>query len=82
LRKQLKELIANYPVVQLTPIDLSDGSDSDRPPLVECLGYVRRAEFMILLPGDTYAVFAGFAANDAVSHPWRTGAAELFRRYL
>ncbi len=54
LRKQLKELIANYPVVQLAPIDLNDGNVSHRPPLAECLGYVRRAEFMILLLGDTY----------------------------
>lgn len=58
LRKQLKELIANYPVVQLAPIDLNDGNVSHRPPLAECLGYVRRAEFMILLLGDTYGSLA------------------------
>lgn len=58
LRRQLKELIANYPVVQLAPIDLNDGNVSHRPPLAECLGYVRRAEFMILLLGDTYGSLA------------------------
>ncbi|MFP5483999.1 MAG: DUF4062 domain-containing protein, partial [Gammaproteobacteria bacterium] len=58
LRKQLKELIANYPVVQLAPIDLNDGNVSHRPPLAECLGYVRRAEFMILLLGDIYGSLA------------------------
>lgn len=58
LRKQLKNLIANYPVVQLAPIDLNDGNVSHRPPLAECLGYVRRAEFMILLLGDTYGSLA------------------------
>lgn len=58
LRKQLKELIAGYPVVQLAPIDLNDGNVSHRPPLAECLGYVRRAEFMILLMGDTYGSLA------------------------
>lgn len=58
LRKQLKDLIANYPVVQLAPIDLNDGNVSHRPPLAECLGYVRRAEFMILLLGDTYGSLA------------------------
>lgn len=58
LRRKLKELIANYPVVQLAPIDLNDGNVSHRPPLAECLGYVRRAEFMILLLGDTYGSLA------------------------
>lgn len=58
LRSKLKELIANYPVVQLTPIDLNDGRVSHRPPLAECLGYVRRSEFMILLLGDTYGSLA------------------------
>lgn len=54
LRSKLKERIANYPVVQLAPIDLNDGNVSHRPPLVECLGFVRRSDFMILLLGDTY----------------------------
>lgn len=58
LRRQLKELIVNYPVVQFAPIDLNDGNVSHRPPLAECLGYVRRAEFMILLLGDTYGSLA------------------------
>ncbi|MEW5891133.1 MAG: DUF4062 domain-containing protein [Pseudomonadota bacterium] len=58
LRKQLRELIATWPVVQLTPIDLNDGNVSHRPPLAECLGYVRRSEFMILLLGDTYGSLA------------------------
>jgi len=58
LRKRLKELITNYTVVQLTPIDLNDGNVSHRPPLAECLGYVRRSEFMILLLGDTYGSLA------------------------
>lgn len=58
LRKQLKAQIADYRVVQLAPIDLNDGTVSHRPPLAECLGYVRRAEFMILLLGDTYGSLA------------------------
>lgn len=58
LRRRLKELIANYPVVQFAPIDLNDGNVSHRPPLAECLGYVRRSEFMILLLGDTYGNLA------------------------
>lgn len=58
LRRLLKGLITNYPVVHFSPIDLNDGNVSHRPPLVECLGYVRRAEFMILLLGDTYGSLA------------------------
>ena len=58
LRSKLKELIANYPVVQFAPVDLNDGNVSHRPPLVECLGFVRRSEFMILLMGDTYGSLA------------------------
>ncbi|MEJ5348653.1 MAG: DUF4062 domain-containing protein [Desulfosoma sp.] len=58
LRRQLKDLIANHRAVQLTPIDLNDGHVSHRPPLAECLGYVRRSEFMILLLGDTYGSLA------------------------
>lgn len=58
LRKQLKELITNCRGVQLAPIDLNDGNVSHRPPLAECLRYVRQAEFMILLLGDTYGSLA------------------------
>jgi tetratricopeptide (TPR) repeat protein len=63
LRKQLKELIVNYPVVQFAPIDLNDGNVSHRPPLAECLGYVRRADFMILLLGDSYGSMASKAGK-------------------
>jgi len=48
-------LPANRPI---PPIDLNDGNVSHRPPLAECLGYVRRVEFMILLLGDTYGSLA------------------------
>lgn len=58
LREQLKRKITDYTVVQLTPIDLNDGNVSHRPPMAECLGYVRRSEFMILLLGDTYGSIA------------------------
>lgn len=58
LREALKRKIADYPVVQFTPIDLNNGNVSFRPPIAECLGYVRRSEFMILLLGDTYGTLA------------------------
>lgn len=58
LREAIKRKISDYPVVQLTPIDLNDGNVTHRPPLTECLSYVRRSEFMILLLGDTYGSLA------------------------
>src|SRR5690606_13198616 len=58
LREHLKRNISDYPVVEFAPIDLNDGSVSHRPPLDKCLGFVRRAEFMILLVGDTYGALA------------------------
>jgi tetratricopeptide (TPR) repeat protein len=58
LRKALKSLIANHRQGQLAPIDLNDGAISHRPPITECLSYVRRSEFMILLLGDTYGSLA------------------------
>jgi tetratricopeptide (TPR) repeat protein len=58
LREALKRKIADYPVVQFTPIDLNNGNVSFRPPIAECLGYVRRSEFMILLLGETYGTLA------------------------
>lgn len=58
LREHLKRNITDYPVVEFTPIDLNDGSVSHRPPLEKCLGFVRRAEFLILLVGDTYGSLA------------------------
>ncbi len=58
LRDALKTLIADYPVVHFAPVDLNNGNVSHRPPLPECLGYVRQSEFMILLLGDTYGSLA------------------------
>jgi len=58
LRELLKSKITDWPGKLLTAIDLNDGNVSHRPPLAECLGYLRRAEFMILLLGETYGGFA------------------------
>lgn len=54
LREAIKRRITDITVVQLSAVDLNDGNVSHRPPLQECLGYVRRAEFLILLLGDGY----------------------------
>lgn len=53
-RISLNEKISNYPHLHMSAIDLNNGSVSHRPPLKECLGYVKRSEFMILLMGDSY----------------------------
>lgn len=54
IRISLNERISNYPHLHMSAIDLNNGSVSHRPPLKECLGYVKRSEFMILLMGDSY----------------------------
>jgi hypothetical protein len=58
LRELIKRKITDWPGKQLSAVDLNDGNVSHRPPLAECLGYLRRAEFMILLLGDTYGGLA------------------------
>lgn len=67
LRRKLKELIASHRTAQLAPIDLNDGHVSHRPPLAECLSYVRRSEFMILLLGDSYGSLAP-RSNKSFTH--------------
>jgi hypothetical protein len=54
LRIILSSKISNYPSLNLTAIDLNNDRVSSRPPLEESLLNLRRADFMILLVGDTY----------------------------
>lgn len=56
LRAALRERIDK--MRGLSAIDLNDGAVTDRPPLEECLYYVRHSEIMILLLGDTYGSLA------------------------
>jgi len=58
LRELIKRKVTDWPGKKLSAVDLNDGNVSHRPPLAECLGYVRRSEFMILLLGDTYGALA------------------------
>lgn len=54
LRKILSYKISSYPNLNLTPIDLNNDRVSSRPPLEESILNLRRADFMVLLIGDTY----------------------------
>ncbi|WP_178861414.1 DUF4062 domain-containing protein [Thiomicrorhabdus cannonii] len=67
LRSKLNLLITNYPHLQMTALDLNNGSVSHRPPLKECLGYVKQSEFMILLIGDSYGTLAP-DSNESFTH--------------
>ncbi len=64
LRTQLKQKITSYPHLNLSVINLDDGRVNHYPPLVECLAYVRRSSYMILLMGDEYG---GSAPENAKS---------------
>lgn len=58
LRAQLKQIITSYPHLNLSVVNLDDGRVNHYPPLVECLAYVRRSSYMILLLGDEYGGLA------------------------
>ena len=58
LRSLIKAKIDAHRSAPIAVIDLNDGAVTHRPPLAECLSHVRRAEFMILLLGDTYGGLA------------------------
>ncbi|MDH5676733.1 MAG: DUF4062 domain-containing protein [Myxococcales bacterium] len=56
LRAQLRDRIQRHHsrLIRLVAVDLNDGQAAHRPPLAESLRCVRRADFMILLLGETY----------------------------
>lgn len=56
LRRELRTLINEYPVIPLEAVDLNDGMADAHPPLQRCLDAVDRSEVMILLVGETYGV--------------------------
>ncbi|MCP1121278.1 DUF4062 domain-containing protein [Robbsia andropogonis] len=58
LRTLLKQKITTYPHLNMSAINLDDGRVNHYPPLVECLAYVRRSSYMILIIGDEYGALA------------------------